>query len=380
MEEKKGGNQKRRFMIVIAGVLVVALVIFIVWWTRRNTEKTDDAQVDGNVHPVCARVSGYVKEVLVDDNQAVKENDVVVVLDTRTYDASLEQMEADLEAAKAASAAAENEVGLLEKTIGAAIEQARAAVASAEAQLDSSEAQREAAAANERRAKDELDRTRPLAEKDLASQYRLDTLQSGWDAARATLQAAEANVVAARSRLKEAEARLVEARSRLVQVDRAVKLADSAKARVGVAQAKLDKARLDKKYTTIVAPADGQVTKKFAETGQYVQPGQTLMLVVPLDDTWVTANFKETQLTRMKPGQPAEITVDAYPGVTFKGTVGSISAGTGARFSLLPPENATGNYVKIVQRIPVKILLSREDGGHVLRPGMNVVVTVRVAR
>ncbi|HEX9346630.1 MAG TPA: HlyD family secretion protein [Gemmatimonadales bacterium] len=308
---------------MIMGVILVGILIFGVrkWWFSRSHVSTDNAQVDGHIVPILPKVGGFVAEVRVEENHAVKAGDTLVVLDDRDLRARLAQTEADL-AALLATVSSRGRVG-----------QAEAAVAQAQAQAVKAIA--------------DLQRIEPLARQEVVSQQQLD-------AARAAATAAEAQLAAAQAMLVGADAR------------------------VAAARATRDQAALQLSYTRITAPATGVVSKKAVELGQLVQPGQPLMTVVPLEDVWVTANLKETESADVTPGDSADVTVDAYKGVHFRGHVESLSPATGAKFSLLPPDNATGNFTKVVQRIPVRIHLdSPVDPAHMLRPGMSVVATIK---
>jgi len=313
----------RRTVFMIMGVILLGLVIFGArkWWFGRSHVSTDNAQVDGHIVPVLPKVGGYVVEVRVAENQAVKAGDTLVVLDDRDYRSRLAQTDADL-AALLATVSSRTRVG-----------QADAAVAQAQA--------------NAVKATADLARMEPLAAQNVVSQQQLD--------------AARAAATAAGAQLASAQAALV-----------------GADARVAAARASRDQTALQLSYTRVIAPSNGVVSKKAVELGQLVQPGQPLMTVVPLEDVWVTANLKETETADVTPGDSADITVDAYQGVHFRGHVESLSPATGAKFSLLPPDNATGNFTKVVQRIPVRIHLDGPvDPKHTLRPGMSVVATIK---
>ena len=304
-------------------VLLTLLILGIRrWWFGRSHVSTDNAQVDGHIIPVLPKVGGYVNEVRIQENQMVRAGDTLVVLDDRDLRARLAQTEADL-AAILATVSSRTRVG-----------QAEAAVAQAQA--------------NATKAQSDLARIEPLATQNVVSQQQLD---------------------AARAAATAATAQLASAQSALVGAD----------ARVAAARAARDQAALQLSYTRIITPAAGVVSKKSVEIGQLVQPGQPLMTVVPLDDVWVTANLKETETADVNAGDLADITVDAYKGRHFTGHVESLSPATGAKFSLLPPDNATGNFTKVVQRIPVRIRLDSAvvDPAHPLRPGMSVVATIK---
>jgi len=325
-----------RLPLIILALLVLAAVVFGLqrWSWGRTHVRTDDAQVEGRIVPVLARVAGYVADVNVRENQRVATGQLLVRLDDHEYTAKLAQAEADLRSALAVEGGG-GQMGQAE----AQIEAARAAVAQAEA--------------NATRARDDAARMRQLAERGVISASQLE-------AATANAQATEAGLDAARKQVLAAQA------SRT-----------GASARVDAARAARDRAALDLSYTRITAPADGVVSRKTVEVGQYVQTGQPLLSVVPENDVWVVANFKETEIRNVRPGDRAEVKVDAYPGRTFAGHVESLSPATGARFSLLPPDNATGNFTKVVQRIPVRIRMDGPlDTVHPLRAGMSVNATV----
>jgi len=316
-------GSRRRVVFLAMGVALLALLGFGAkrWWFARSHVSTDNAQVDGHIIPILPKVGGFVAEVRVRENQEVKAGDTMVVLDDRDFRSRLAQTEADL-AALIATVSSRTRVG-----------QADAAVAQAQA--------------NALKARADLARMEPLALQDIVSAQQLD---------------------AARAAAAAADAQLASAQAALVGAD----------ARVAASRAARDQAALQLSYTRITAPAQGVVSKKTAEVGQLVQPGQPLMAVVPLQDVWVVANLKETETADVTPGDPAEITVDAYPGRRFRGQVESLSPATGAKFSLLPPDNATGNFTKVVQRIPVRVRLAGPaDPAHPLRPGMSAVVTIQ---
>jgi membrane fusion protein (multidrug efflux system) len=374
------------------------------WWYARGRETTDNAQIDGHIAPVASRVAGTVLEVKVVDNQAVDAGALLVQIDARDYEVALARARADLADATAALEAARNGIPITATTTSsqvmtatAGVERSGAGVAiagkdvdAARSRLAAAQARLREAQANETRAGRDLDRMKQLIAKDEVSQQQYDAAVAAADAARASVEGAKALVAegeqavsAAESRrsqsveaARQAQADLRTAGTAPAQVAVTRARAASAEARLAQAKAILAQAELNVAYTSVRAPVAGVVSKKSVETGQVVSPGQPLMAIVPLDTVWVTANFKETQLTDMKPGQRARIHVDTY-GRQYEGHIDSIAAATGARFSLLPPENATGNYVKVVQRIPVKIVLDGpRDPERPLRPGMSVTATV----
>jgi membrane fusion protein (multidrug efflux system) len=389
-------------------VLVVLLAVAaIFWWRSRGRESTDDAQVDGRITQIAARVGGTVIKISVDNNQAVGADTLLVQIDPRDYQIAVDRARADLADAQATAIAASTGVPIARIETGAGVttasgglqsaqagvSEAEHAVQVAEANLVAAQArQREREAAATKAAKD-VERLRPLAQKDEIPQQQLDAAVGQADASRAAADAAKSDVVAAQGGVTVAQNRVAQARAGQAQAQGNLDTARtapqqlqvmqakaaSAQARVQQMQSALAQAELNLQYTTIKAPTAGVVSKKAIEVGQVIQAGQPLMALVNLTDTWVIANFKETQLKAMQPGQKAEIEVDALGGRSFKAHVDSIAAATGAKFSLLPPENATGNFVKVVQRIPVKLYLEPgEDPNHLLRPGMSVTPTVFV--
>jgi membrane fusion protein, multidrug efflux system len=401
----KGLANPRVQRLLIAGGIVALTVIVVLFLYYRHRESTDDAQVDGHITPIAAKISGRVQEVLVTDNEAVKAGQILLKIDPRDYQAAVDQAQAALDVAESDAQSA-----------GADVPRTRADVASgnssADAQLLGTQADFERAQtmydeartadlayaqanidkshANAEFAKADLARYKPLLDKGEISKQLYDSAQASADATNSALRAdqeklAQANrnvemmksqVQAAKARVEQARAGIVSAQAGSHQVTMRSADARSKVAKVEEAQASLEAAKLNLSYTEVVAPIDGVATHKQVETGQVVQLGQGLLVVVPLQDVWVTANFKETQLRNMRPGQKAEVHVDTY-GQTFSGHVDSIAGATGSVLSLLPPENATGNYVKVVQRIPVKIVLDPiSPDKAVLRPGMNVVATV----
>ncbi len=401
--------RRRPRLVLIMAVAVVLLAIggYMIWSYYSVRESTDDAQIDAHVNPVSARVSGTVTQVAVEENQFVQAGALLCKLDPRDYEVALQHAEANLADAEAAAHAAATRVPVTSTTSQSGIRTARANVKQAEAgatslgrdveaaraRLASAQAQAREAAANDVKATQDLERMKILVGKDEISRQQYDAAVAAAAAARSQREAAEAAVGEAEQAIAAAQARHTQAESAITRANAeleatgtapqqvAISRADAAAAAARVEQAKAAvlQAHLNLEYTTVTAPVSGIVGRRNVETGQLVQPGQPLIAIVPLEDFWITANFKETQLRYMKPGLPAVVTVDAYGGREYRGHVDSISAATGARFSLLPPENATGNYVKVVQRVPVKIMIEKgQDPEHLLRPGMSVYVTVRV--
>jgi membrane fusion protein (multidrug efflux system) len=337
---------------VLALVGLLAL-LGIIWGVKqflygRSHESTDNAQVDGHLVPVLAKVSGYVTAVTVDENDRVRADSALVRIDEREYAVRLAQADADLAAARAAAG-------------GRGVEgQAQAAVANASGQEAALTANIAAARANAVKAEADLRRMRELVANQVVSRQQLDAAQAAADAARAQLAAAQNSAGAAGAGVANAEA--------------GVRLAQ---ARLGSAEATRQNAQLQLSYTRVTAPVSGIVSRKQVEVGQLVQAGQPLLTIVSDTGVWITANFKETQLHDLKVGQDVDIEVDAYGGATAKGKVESVSAATGAKFALLPPDNATGNFTKVVQRVPVRIRVTQGLGqNRPLRPGMSVVANV----
>jgi membrane fusion protein, multidrug efflux system len=387
------GKMRKRMLFFAAGIVVLAGAVllylhFAAW------QSTDDAEIDGYIYPVSSRVSGYVTRVTVDDNQYVEAGTVLVQLDPKDYQVSVANANATLANDRASAAAMTTNVPLTSvntssqlSTAQAAVQNAEAGLIAAQQQSNASQASLQEAIANDLKAQDDVSRYKPLAAKDEIPQQTYTQAVDSQKATaaavvslRASAAAARQAVAQARARLAQAQAQLEYAKTRPQQISVQRSRAAAAEADVEKARAVLDQARLNLGYTMIVAPVSGVVGRRTVQPGQYVSPGEQLMTIVPLDsqNIWVTANFKETQLTRMRPGQPVKISVDTY-GRTYDGRVLDIAGATGARYSLLPPENATGNYVKVVQRIPVKILFDEgQDPKHLLRPGMSVEADVRV--
>jgi membrane fusion protein (multidrug efflux system) len=379
-------------IVLLLAVLVAGVIGTAYWFYARQWEETDDAFIDGNIYPVGTKVAGSVAAVRVADNQLVSAGDVIAEIDSRDIQAAVAQARATLDAARADAEAAKANVDLVRANTTATLAQAQAGVALAKAEVDTAGSQLASAAADVTSAQAEATRRQADAKRYAAldprgvSETQLDATRAAADAANAQLLAAQKRVAAAKSGISEALARVASAQGVLAaartaeqQIAEAEAKYRYAQAEVSQAQARLDAAALDLSYTSIKAPVTGRVARKNVQDGQYLQVGQTLMAIVP-QDFWVTANFKETQLTHMRVGQPVDIHVDTFPDHTFHGHIESFQAGTGSRFSLLPAENATGNYVKVVQRVPVKIVFEPgDDAGRLLDLGMSVVPEVRVA-
>ena len=338
IDTKKGLSKKQRGGLVLLIIIACAGTFGVKRWIYNKTHiETDNAFIESHIHSISSRIPAMVKRVAVVDNQFVHKGDLLVELDASDYQARMKTAAASLEIAK-------------NDTSGdyAQVEGAKASIGLAAARLD--------------QANLDLARGEKLFAKEVIAKEQLERLATARRIAQMQLKEAQ-----------EAEHH--------AQAVVGLSGTGSKDARVAQKEAELETAALNISYTRVVAPSDGYITKKSVEPGNYLQPGQALMALVTLDDAWVTANYKESQLTDVKPGQQVEFTVDTYPGRTFKGTVESIMAGTGAAFSMLPPENATGNYVKVIQRIPVRIAIDRgSDPGHLLRVGMSVVPTIMTGK
>jgi membrane fusion protein, multidrug efflux system len=384
-------HPRTRWGLILIG-LVILIAIFFLWRYLASYEATDDAQIDGHVNSVSARVSGHVLKLNVQDNQYVEKGTVLVEIDPADYEVAVAQARAEYADAQAQAAAAGINVPITDVSSSSQVSGAQAGVSSAQAGISAARQQYEAAKsqvveadANNTKAQNDLVRYQQLIEKQEISRQQYDQAVASAQAAAATLLAARASADSYAAQIEQAQSKLVQAGADLRTADTAPQTMRATRARALSAQAnaerkkaELDQAELNLLYTKVIAPVSGAVSNRTVEVGQNVQPGQEMMKVIPLDytDLWVTADFKETQLKKMKPGLSAEIAVDAT-GKTYKGHVDSIAGASGARFSLLPPENATGNYVKVVQRIPVKIVFeASENKGHELRPGMSVVPKV----
>ncbi len=397
-------NPKLQRLAILGGIVLIAAIIGLFLYYH-NRESTDDAQIDGHITPIASKIYGKVANVLVDDNQAVKAGQILVKIDPRDYQAAVDQAKAALDLAEGEARSAGVDVPRTAENVasgnssadaqlqGAQADLARAQVTYEQAQtadLAYAQANVDKSTANAALAQADLARYKPLMERDEISKQQYDAAKANADATASALKADQEKLAQAQRNVEVVKAQLDAAKARVLQARAGVEGAQADKKQVGMrtadaqakvakvaqARAALDAALLNLGYTDVVAPVDGVATHKQVETGQIVQAGQGLLVVVPLQDVWVTANFKETQLRNMHAGQEAEVKVDTY-GKTFSGHVDSIAGATGGVLSLLPPENATGNYVKVVQRIPVKIVLDRDSvGSAVLRPGMNVDATV----
>jgi membrane fusion protein (multidrug efflux system) len=409
MAEVQANTKDKKVLGKIIGLIVVLVLIsggYLFWLHLAKFESTDDAQVDGQVYAISSRISGHVIEVKVEDEQQVKAGDILVVLDPRDYEVAVAKARADLADAVATYQSSTSDIPITSvntkstlTTANSSRQDASAGVAGAERQMGAAHARLTTAQANVRvaeanftKATQDVERYKMLVSKDEISKQQYDQAVAAMEAARATLdaqnamvneaaqniQVSEKNVEQAQTRVQQANAQIQSALTGPDQVKVTQAKAQSAAAKVDQQRAMLDQAELNLKYTTIVAPIDGVVGKKSIAEGQNITPGQELMAVVPLENLWITANFKETQLEKMRVGQAVKIKVDAY-GREYNGKVLRIAGASGAKFSLLPPENATGNYVKVVQRIPVRIALDpNQNNDHLLRQGMSVTPTVQL--
>jgi membrane fusion protein, multidrug efflux system len=396
--------QQSRVRIAIGVVLLLLLGAGVWAWSTSGRESTDDAQIDAHLTQVSARVGGTVTKVAVDDNQLVEAGTLLVQLDPRDYQVAVDKARAELADAEATALAAQSGVPITSTTAASnvttargGVTQAQSSVAAAEkeieaarARLVSAQARLREAEANATKSARDVDRLRGLLAKDEVSQQMFDATSATAEAQKATVDSMRSQVAEAEAGIRVAESKLAQAHAGEEQAHAEMRTAQTGpsqvaatRARASAAEAKaqqmraaLAQAELSLQYTTVKAPVRGIVSRKGVNAGQVVQAGQPLLAIVQIDDVWVTANFKETQLKQMRPGQRAVVSVDAY-GRDYKGKVESLAGATGARFSLLPPENATGNFVKVVQRVPVKIVLDPgQDPEHLLRPGMSVTPTV----
>jgi membrane fusion protein (multidrug efflux system) len=382
---RRTARSKFRGVIILVVLVLLLAGVYFLWRYLASYESTDDAQVDVHLSPVSARVSGYVIKVLVGDNQYVEQGTELVEIDPKDYQVAIEKAQADLANAEATAQSVNitvpitsvNTSSQLRSTVSD-VDNANAGIIGAEKQVAAAHAQVEQAEANDVKVQDDLQRYKRLVDKQNVSEQIYDQALAAAKASTANVAAAHDNEAAAQQVVRQAESRRTQAQANQRAAETGPQQVASTRARalsagadVQQKRAALEQAELNLGYTKIVAPVSGEVNKN-AVVGINVEPGEQLLTIVPLDEVWITANFKETQLKHMKTGQRVEIEVDSS-GRTYKGHVDSIAGATGPLFSLLPPENATGNYVKIVQRIPVKIVLEPgENRDHLLRPGMNV--------
>jgi membrane fusion protein (multidrug efflux system) len=403
-QENKIVPRKRRraarYLVIVAVVVVLAAGGYYLWKYLNTYETTDDAQIDGHINAISGRISGNVMEVRAEDEQIVNAGDVLVRLDPRDYEVALAKAQADLGDAEAALESSRIDIPITSTNTASQLKTANSSRADAtafvlgaqrqltatRARLESAQAQVREAEANLKKANDDVARYKLLVDKNEIPRQQYDTAvstaaaeQAALDARIAAVREAEQNIVVAQSAVEQANQRITQADASIDSAMTAPKQvavsearAKSALAQVDQKKALVEQAKLNLSYCTIIAPVAGIVGKKTVELGQNISPGQQLMALVPLDDIWVIANFKETQLSRMQPGQRVRVAVDAY-GREYSGKIVAVGGASGSRFSVLPPENATGNYVKVVQRIPVRINLDAgQNGDHRLRPGMSV--------
>ena len=401
-------GRMRAFKWVVGVLLLAGLAVggYVVWERLSRVESTDDAQIDGAIYPLSPRLAGHVSKVNVHDQAAVKANDVLVQLDPSDFDIALAKARAELADAEATFASARSDIPVTSVSTASALSGARSSrqdataqvswseqtLGAAKARLKTAEANVRVAEANAHKAAQDVERYKALIARDDIPRQQYEQAVADAEASRASVDAQKAAVTEAQQNVLAAEKNIEQARAKVGQAEATVEgamtgpqqvksseaRAQSAAAKVAQKRAEVEQAELNLKYTTISAPSTGIVARRAVEVGQYVQPGQQLLAIVDLSKVWVVANFKETQLKDMKVGQRADIKVDAN-GRTYTGHVESMAGASGARFSLLPPENATGNYVKVVQRIPVIITLDPgQNNDLMLRPGMSVTPTVHV--
>jgi membrane fusion protein (multidrug efflux system) len=384
-ELSRTGSPGLRIGLAI-GVIVLLVAGIFIYSYLSSYESTDDAQIDGHINSISARVSGHVAKLNVEDNQFVQAGTVLVEIDPADYQVAVDSAQADFADAKAQATAAGADVPITSvntnsqlSSTQAGTDSAQAGIQAAKQQADAAKAQLQEAEANNVKAQNDLVRYKQLVDKQEISQQQYDQAVAAAASSQAAVRSARANADAAVQQITEAQGRLTQAEAERHNADTAPQQNTAIRAKAAsaaaVAQAKgaaLEQAQLNLQYTRILAPVAGVVSDRSVEVGQNVAPGQELMKIIPLDDIWITANLKETQLKHLRAGQPVTIAVDAT-GKKYNGKVDSIAGASGSRFSLLPPENATGNYVKVVQRIPVKIVLDPgENKNHELRPGMSV--------
>lgn len=389
--ETAGRKNKMKLVVLAGGILAVVAGTWYYLYSRAF-ESTDNSFIDGSVVQISPRIPGQVLHVYVQDNQHVNKGDLIAEIDPRDYQTQLDQAQAGLKTTTAHEAGAQSGMDLTSVVTGAVLVQATAGLDAARdqvsvlrAQVTHAQAQMAAAEAEAHRASDDAQRYKTLHDKDEVSRQLLDRAETEARATAANLDAARQEVAAAKAQLELAEKQVQQAKGRLLEAQSAPEQVQVRKSDVQSASSLKDQqsaavrqAELNLSYTKIYAPDSGYITKKSVEPGNFVQTGQVLMALVS-DRFWVTANFKETQLEYMRPGQPATVKVDAYPQLRLRGHVDSIQSGSGARFSLLPPENATGNYVKVVQRVPVKIVIDDPPSPEYrLGPGLSVIPEVKV--
>jgi membrane fusion protein (multidrug efflux system) len=403
LQDRNAPRKKFRIGRLVLFIVVIVILVsagYYVWRYLNTYESTDDAQIDGHINAVSARISGNVVEVRAEDEQVVKAGDVLVRIDPRDYEVAVAKAEADLRDAEATLESSRIDIPITTANTASQLKTANSTRADAAAfvvgsqrqlsaardRLESAQALVRDALANVKKTSDDVARYKLLVDKNEIPRQQYDTAVAQAASAQATVDSRQAAVREAEQNIAVAQSAVDQATQRIPQADASIESAQTAPKQVAVSEARaksaaaqvaqkkalLEQAKLNLSYCTIVSPVSGIVGKKTVELGQNISPGEQLMAVVPLDDIWVTANFKETQLTRMNPGQRVRFSVDAS-GKEYSGKVQAVGGASGSRFSLLPPENATGNYVKVVQRIPVRINLDPgQNDDHRLRPGMSV--------
>ena len=389
-------KKTRRKFIIVAVVILLVLIAGLFYWHSTYSEDTDDAQVDGDLYQVSSRVTGQITKVYIDDNQRVNAGDAIAEIDPRDYLVALEQSQANLASAEAAANQATVNVPITSvststtvNTSSADVLSAVAGVAQSERQVQAAAAQVDMAQANAIKSQLDVDRYTPLVKSDVISKQQFDAAIAQATADKASVLSAQASLIAQQEAVRQAQQKAIQSRSQASEAARnrpdQVRVqqarATAALADVKQAQARVDQAKLNLSYTHITAPVAGIVNKKNVQVGANVSIGQDMLTIVPLNNLWVTANFKETQLDKIRPGQNVNIKVDALGGRQFSGKITQVGGATGSRLSLFPPENATGNYVKVVQRIPVRVdftNLDQENKDYALRPGFSVIPTVGV--
>lgn len=392
--ELKNNHRKKKAIFFLAGIGILGLIVGILWYHYSLSHiSTDDAYVTGSIYALSFRVSGTVAQVNVHDNQLVEAGQVIAALDPTDYEVAYKQAQANLETLKARWTSAQLAVPLEYDQTRARVNESSAGVgayqknlAEAGEQLKRAEEETKSLKALLNKAALDRDRFESLYKANAISKQQLDETQTQYQVAEARYNASLAGQQALRRTIESIQEQTNRAKAQVVLAEtgsQSVKIreqaAKAARAELALAEARLEQSRLQLEYTRLKAPARGHITKKNIEVGNQIQAGQPLMALVPLENLWIVANYKETQLTNVKPGQKVTIEVDTFSGESLKGRVDSIMAGTGAAFSLFPPENATGNYVKIVQRIPVKIVLNKDQKNlPQLRVGMSVIPTILI--
>ena len=395
-EDESPTKKSRRKFIIIGVVLLLVVIAGLFYWHSTFSEDTDDAQVDGDLYQVSSRVTGQVIKVYVEDNQKVEAGTLIAEIDPKDYQVALEQAEANLASSRAGLIQSNVNIPITSTTTSTSVsttssdvQAASAAVSQSQKQAQAAQARVDQATANAIKAQLDVDRYTPLVAKDVISKQQFDAAVATAAASKAAVLEAEATVIAQQDTIRQAQQKLAQSRSQAQesarnapqQIRAQQAKANASAADVQQAQARVDQAQLNLSYCRITAPTAGVVNKKNVQIGANLSIGQDLLTIIPLTNLWVTANFKETQLDKMKPGQEVTLKVDALGGRKFHGKVTQIGGATGSRLSLFPPENATGNYVKVVQRIPVRVdftNLQQENGDYALRPGFSVTPEVAI--